>query len=111
MIKCENGAVLISGNADVIMADCTVILKAICEKLPRDFVMPSLLSTFYTTSYIKSNKEGKIDLKRSIEDFKEDSLQALKYMGMYTGVDGKSIEDATEELKKIKESLGGEDDE
>lgn len=111
MIKCENGAALISGRPQVIMADCTVILKAICEQLPRDFVMPSLLSAFYTTSYIKSNKEGKIDLKKSIEDFKEDSLQALKYMGMYTGVDGKSIEDATEELKKIKESLGGEDDE
>ena len=110
MIKCDQNQVEISGNMPELFTEATIILKQLCNMYSREMVMSSLMSAVYT---IPEKPNEKIDIKKGLENFKNDTRLALERIEGIDKAEGKTLEeknifmrkDLKKKEKEVKDKL------
>lgn len=110
MIKCDQNQIEISGNMPELFTEATIILKRLCNTYSRELVMSSLMSAVYT---IPDDSDEAVDIKKGLEDFKNDTKLALERIEGIDKAEGKTLgekasfmrKDLKRKEKEIKEKL------
>lgn len=98
MIKVDRECLSLSGELDLLVTEACSIVKTLCDKSSRSLVMSTLLSGVYLTPESGKN----VDILAGLKSFQEDTdivLNGMKRLSQQ--IDGQSIEDAIETMKKI----------
>lgn len=90
MIKIDKNMVDVNGNSAELITEITLGLKRCCMLMDREFVIPSVLSAIYA---IPADPTEKIDIIKSLKDFKSDVSMALSFIEAYSKIEGDTAEE------------------
>lgn len=105
MIRSDKGIVSIQGTEDELVPEAVLLLKDLgkCLDLP---AIPTILATYY----LHNLENGlKIDCKQAMVDLKRDVLITCKFIMQADELDGDTIEEKVEELRKEMEEEEDDD--
>ena len=108
MIRSDKGVVSIQGTEDEIVPEAVLLLKDLgtCLDLP---AIPTILATYYMHDL--ENGGLKIDCKQAMVNLKRDVLITCKFIMQTDELDGDTIEEKMEKLRKEMEEEEDDGDE